>query len=216
MAIVCRCKVCNISIASGKSDLQKHAMTQKHVEKIKTIKENKNLTQLFQTNVQSQEKNNVKKAEIKLTAFYAANNIALRTIDQLEPILKEIFPDSKICQDMHLKRTKCTQILTNVLCKKETNSLVQHLQNNCFSILLDESTDIGDFKSLAVLVKYWDDTHIKTRLLELVQLDARNLDARHLYTTFQNLMEKHKIPIKNIIGKIFYILCNNNLVIGFN
>lgn len=46
-----------------------------------------------------------------------------------------------------MKRTKSTEIIKNVLCKKETNDLVEHLRKNMFSILLDESTDLGDVKS---------------------------------------------------------------------
>lgn len=54
----------------------------------------------------------------------------------MEPILKEISLDIKICQDMSLKRTKYTDMIKNVLCKKETNGSVSELKNTKFSILL--------------------------------------------------------------------------------
>lgn len=145
----------------------------------------------------------VKKAELKLAAFFASNNVAFRLIDQLEPILKEIFADSKTCQGLSLKQTKCTELIRNVLCKKETNDLVSDLKKTRFSILIDESTDIGDSKCLAVLVRYSKLGKIKTRLLELIQVDARDLGATHLYGTFKACLEKHEIPLKNIVGKLF-------------
>ena len=171
------------------------------MEKLKLINHNKNVDILFKINEDTVHKDNVKKAEIKLAAVFAANNIAFRVIDQLEPVLKEIFPDSKICQDINIKRTKCTEIVKNVLCKKETNDLVTHLSNNTFSVLLDESTDIGDYKSVAVLARFLNhDNKIETRLLELIQLDARDLGATALYNTFKACLERHKIPLQNIIG----------------
>lgn len=183
--------------------MQKHAATRKHLKQIKTIKESKNLIEMFQTKKETVHESNVKKAEIKLAAFFASNNVAFRVVDQLEPILKEIFPDSKICQDIKLKQTKCTEIINNVLCKKETNDLVNHLRKTEFSVLLDESTDIGTTKSLAVLVRYSQFGKIKTRLLELVQVDARDLGATHLYDIFKNCLERHGVPLKNVVGKVF-------------
>lgn len=195
-----RCKVCNVSINSGKSELQKHAATRKHIDKMKTVKETKNIVQMFAANKDNIHNSNVKKAELKLAAFFAANNVAFRLIDQLDPILKEIFPDSKICQGISLKQTNCTEIIRNVLCKKETNDLISYLRKIQFSVLLDESTDIGDFKSLAVLVRYSKLGRIETRLLELIQVDARDLGATHLYGVFKVCLERHEIPLKNIVG----------------
>lgn len=192
-----------MNINSGKSELQKHAATRKHANKMKTIKETKNIVQMFEAKRDNIHDSNVKKAELKLAAFFATNNVAFRIIDQLEPILKDIFPDSKICQDLSLKQTKCTEIIRNVLCKKETNDLVSYLRKIRFSVLLDESTDIGDYKSLAVLVRYSKLGRIETRLLELIQVDARDLGATHLYGVFKACLERHEIPLQNIVGELF-------------
>ncbi|XP_031334806.1 protein ZBED8-like [Photinus pyralis] len=101
---------------------------------------------------------------------------------------------------MKLKRTKCTQIINNVLCKKETDDLILMLRDQNFSILLDESTDIGDHKSLVILTRYFKNNKIETRLLQLLQLDARKLGADELYQAFVSCLEKHSIPKENIVG----------------
>ncbi|KAK4873131.1 hypothetical protein RN001_015160 [Aquatica leii] len=115
-------------------------------------------------------------------------------IDQLEPVLKEIFSDTKICQGINIKRTKTTKIIKNVLCKKETDDLVQQLRAQPFSIHVDESTDITDYKSLAVLVRYQHNFRVEAKLLELVELDATKI-----YEKFSQSLEKHGVPLKNIV-----------------
>lgn len=73
-------------------------------------------------------------------------------IDHLIPLLKKYISDSKIIGNMTLGRTKCSEILKNVLYPVERKELLDILQNNYFSILLDESTDITDKKFLCLLV----------------------------------------------------------------
>jgi len=87
----------------------------------------------------------VKHAEIKLSGFLAQHNISFLSIDHLEPLLKEIFPDSKICQKMKLKRTKATNIIKNVFAPVEKNVLANKLNSTKFSVMIDESTDIAVF-----------------------------------------------------------------------
>lgn len=53
-------------------------------------------------------------------------------MDNLIPILKECFIDSKIASDMTLGRTKTTNIITHVIAKNETQNLVLQLQKKMF------------------------------------------------------------------------------------
>jgi hypothetical protein len=76
----------------------------------------------------------VKRAEIKLATLFASNNVALHIIDEMEPILKDAFPNSKICPGIQMKRTKCTEIVKNVLCKKETSDLINLIRTNWLSV----------------------------------------------------------------------------------
>lgn len=46
---------------------------------------------------------------------------------------------------------------------------------------------------------------IKTQLLELLPLDAKDCSARKIFETFKNFLEDKNIPIKNIIG----MACDN-------
>jgi hypothetical protein len=51
-------------------------------------------------------------------------NVAIQTMDHLIDVLKRGIPDSKIVQDLHLKRTKFTLLIKEVLGKYENNVLV--------------------------------------------------------------------------------------------
>lgn len=95
----------------------------------------------------------VKIAEIKLTTFLTEHNIAFLATDHLTDVLKSCFKDSEIAKNISLKRTKTTSITKNIIgyCQKE--ELVSYLKTVQFSILTDESTDIGTVKSSCVILR---------------------------------------------------------------
>jgi len=52
------------------------------------------------------------------------------------------------------KRTKTTAIIKNVIGNSAKEELTESLKNNKFSILTDESTDIGTVNTSCVVVRY--------------------------------------------------------------
>lgn len=194
------CRACNVVLRGGKSELLKHSKSNKHLLNVKTISNNKSLLKTF-TKVDDPHQIAVKKAEISLSVFFCEHNIAFNIVDHLEDLLRKVAPDSKILKDIKLSRRKCTAIVKNVLCKKETNDLVNLLQKNNFSVLVDETTDISNIKQLCILVRYVDsEFKIRTRLLELVTFNAADSSASSLYSTFAKCLLEKEIPLKNITG----------------
>ncbi|KYN16684.1 hypothetical protein ALC57_11050, partial [Trachymyrmex cornetzi] len=142
--------------------------------------------------------------EIKLAAFYAEHNVAFYTVDHLVPLLKDICMDPKVVQDFTLGRLKCTNIVKDVIAKREIEKIVDKLQSSRFSILIDESTDISDSKLMCVLVRYVSPVNKKvvTQLLELVILDASlNCSASKLFEIFKNLLEERQIGKREGVRK---------------
>ena len=136
-------------------------------------------------------------------------------MDHLVPMLKDTLPDSKILNDMNLGRTKCTNIIKNCLAKTETQELVANLQRCKFSILVDESTDLGLNKVMCVLVKFIPEMSgvPQTQLLQLINLDAKDCSAASLYKSFCDCLRENNIPIGNVIG----LACDTaNVMIGGN
>lgn len=198
-----KCVVCNVILTSGKSELDKHRNGKKHIINCKGLKGTSKILTMFSDIQEPKIKNNeVKMAEIKIAAFFAEHNLAFHLIDHLTPLLKEIFPDSKICSKLELHRTKCTSIINKIIAPVETSDITDIILKNPFSVLVDESTDISSQKFLCLLVRFVhpNDGTIHTKLLELVSIDARDCSAKSIYSEFKEVLIKKHIPLDNIIG----------------
>lgn len=155
----------------------------------------------------------MKIAEIKISSFFAEHNIALHLVDHLVPLLKDIFKDSKIAKDLQLHRTKCTNIIKNIIAPVEVKNTIEIIQKTPFSILVDESTDITTNTFLCVLVRFVHPTQgsVHTKLLELVSVDATNCSAKNIYNSFKQTLVNKNIPISNIVG----VACDGaNVMVG--
>lgn len=209
---LCHCAPCDCDLRCGKSELQKHLVTEKHKKNVAKMAGVVSVGKFFQKKTIHSKK--VSEAEIELSAFFAHHNVAFQVIEHLVPVLKDCFADSEVLKDIKLGRTKTTNIFKNVIAKKETEKLSAILKNRHFSILVDESTDISVNKLLCIGVKYVNDSGvICDQLLELITINAKNCDAEHLYEAFKSCLELKGIPLKNIIG---FASDNVNVMVGKN
>jgi len=83
--------------------------------------------------------------EIELASFFAEHNIAFLPAGHLVNILRGC-KDSKIAKDITLGEKKCSAVVRNIIAKTETEELAEILRKACFSIMIDESTDIANKK----------------------------------------------------------------------
>ncbi|EFN81231.1 hypothetical protein EAI_00132, partial [Harpegnathos saltator] len=185
----------------GKSNLIKHAKSGKHVNNMLIRNVNPSVSLTVNNNTFEDHATKVKIAEIKLAAFYATHNIAFEIVNDVIPLLKDIFTDSHIAKDLTLSRRKCTQIIRNIVAKRANEKLISNLLNIRFSISLDESTSVTNDKILCILVKYFSiqSNKVVTELLELVSLDATDCSAEKLYSAFEQCFNSKEIPICNIV-----------------
>ena len=67
-------------------------------------------------------------------------------------------------------------------------------------ILLYETTDVSTTKELCAVVRFFDDdaNHVSSRFFRLYEVSKAN--ASTIFITVQQDLEKHKIPMGNIIG----------------
>lgn len=151
--------------------------TKKHVKSIECHQNSQKLDKLL---YKAEEEKTIKHAdvvscaELKLCAFIAEHNVAFSNVDHLCPLLSSIFEDSKINKDIKLNRTKCTQIIKNVIGKFEVDEIIERLRNSNFSVLVDESTDVNMNKILCAVVEYVSEAgFLRTNLLQLINLDAQ-------------------------------------------
>lgn len=181
--------------------MQKHAAGKKHKEKVKLIKTSRNILTCFKEKKPEQSVA-VKQAEIRIASMFAEHNIAFQVADHFIQVIKKSFIDSEIAKNLKLNRTKCTGIIKNVLTTIESDETINNLNNVKFSVLVDESTDITDHKFMCTLVRYISPLNglIRTELLQLIALDARNWSAVKIYDAFKSCLSSKSIPLSNIVG----------------
>lgn len=121
-------------------------------------------------------------------------------MEHLPILLEKIFPDSKIAKELKCSRTKTTAIVKNVLGRQSFESTCQDLKKKKFSLIVDESTDLGTIKHLCLVVRYFDDSNnIKDTFLGLIKLSGA--DAVTLYNHVLQFFNEYDIPYKdNLIG----------------
>jgi hypothetical protein len=148
-----------------------------------------------------------KAAEIKFAAFIAEKNIAHQAAKEILTLFQEIGKDYNVLKSMSMGRTKCKNILSNVLCPVETNRVVDIIQNTKFTIFVDETSDICNQKWMTFLVRYVhpETLDVCSQLVKLINLDARDCSADKLFEAFKCEMYKLQIPFTNIIA----LSCDN-------
>ena len=155
---VVRCKVCDYSLSNAnKSSLLTHKMTQKHVKNFELKQQMTNIKTFFTTTKAPSLREQVAKAELLLVAFMAEHNIPFSQADHLVEVMKKMFPDSNVAKYIQMKRTKSSYVMQDGIAREEKEDITKICQNNKFSLIIDESTDISITQILAVVVRYYDE-----------------------------------------------------------
>lgn len=98
----------------------------------------------------------VARAEIKIAGVLAAHSVSFNLMDHLSDVLKDVFSNPKVAEEFSMKRTKATAIVTNVIGKSYKEELAKKLKETKFSVLSEESTDVGSIKTSYVVVRFFD------------------------------------------------------------
>ena len=148
-----------------------------------------------------------KKAELKICCFFLAeHNIPFRVMDHLSPLICETFHDSAIAEEFSCKRTKTAALTYNVLAKSFKSSLQKDINatgnenlQKFVSLIIDETTDKGTKKCMAIVINYFCEKLLKvnTRLLNLVPVDGET--AAELFETMENDLRKHNIEMSHVV-----------------
>ncbi|XP_042890322.1 protein ZBED8-like [Penaeus japonicus] len=141
-----------------------------------------------------------------MVCFLAEHNLPFTLADHLIELCKVIFPDSKIAQGLHMKKTKCSEV-TKALGNCITRELALKLRSNKFSITIDESTDVSSTKCLTLIVKFYDAEaqQIKTGTLDLIDIYGPHNEmvgstGINLYNLIVATLNANEIPLENLVG----------------
>lgn len=197
-----RCKICGKGkdYTLGKTEIVRHENSAKHIAASSAIKKQPLLTDHFALNRTEQ---SVKEAEIKIAAFVTEHNLAFSVADHLTQLIKSVCSDSKVAENIVCARTKCTGIVQNVLGPYNSQKLLDLMKNEKFSLIVDESTDKGCTKHLAMVVRIRQggirNAHVEDLFLTLVPI--KDASAQSLFNSITDFFNTNNIPYHdNMVG----------------
>jgi hypothetical protein len=123
-------------------------------------------------------------AEVKMAAWVASEGIRFRKANTLTPLVRKIFPDSKITNGVKVKHTKAIEIIKSVFGPYGLEELAEELKNSPFSIIVDETTNRCIKKSLSIMVCYKNcSDDVKEEFLGLLEVKDHPRDRKSLLTS---------------------------------
>ncbi|XP_026732235.1 uncharacterized protein LOC113497004 [Trichoplusia ni] len=210
-----KCSCCDLTLSANSTTIKLHYASKRHqkVMKSRDATTSSMMAKFVEKGSSgsgvSLLKKQITEAELKMSAFFATHNLAFKVMDHLVPTLKSCFPDSTICQGMQMKRTKCTQIVTNVIGAAHEEEICEKLKKVKFSILTDESTDMS-CKTSCIMVRFYDSTagRIVSRLYDLhdvfpkgdVAAAEEGATGARLYELMISSLKANDIPLENLLG----------------
>lgn len=120
-------------------------------------------------------------------------------MDHLPDLVASICTDSQLAKNIKCGRTKTTQ-LAQFIAPQNIADISHEVKskNLCYSIIVDESTDLSAMKSLAVVIRYFCGKGIRDRFLDLVEVNDQT--ANGLHTALMECLKKNDIPLELMIG----------------
>lgn len=196
------CKICNVHVSGSFFHLRRHEMSSSHKSKLKAAKNNKKIEKLMVSSQGTSLAKNIQRAELKWCALLCQKNIPIQIIDDLIPAMADIYSDSMIAKSCKLKRCKATKIIVNTLGPSEEQNVISSIKlENCyFSLIVDETTDVGTKKALVLIARLWNESNFEVEDHFLSLIELKECTGAGIYESIHTFMEKHSIPKRNIIG----------------
>ncbi|XP_011868672.1 PREDICTED: uncharacterized protein LOC105562439 isoform X1 [Vollenhovia emeryi] len=200
------CAICDKTITGGLSQICRHAKSNAHKSKC-----GQSDTPIYITNtdvnLQVDEslllfEEQKKSAEIRYAALIADKNIPHETAKLILHFFQDVAKNPNVLKSMSMGRTKCTNIISNVLCSVETDYIVSNIQNTKFFVFIDETSDISNEKWMTFHVRYVnpETLQVHSQLIKLVDIDSADCSTEKLFDVFKRELQKLEIPLSNIIA----------------
>ncbi|XP_047039292.1 uncharacterized protein LOC124644115 [Helicoverpa zea] len=191
------CTYCKAELLAKLVDLRRHAETKKHKQKMQVISGN----QILQFKPDSEKISNLKSRKAEgMLALYITEHSSVSCIEHLTDLVKLAFPDSKATDDLKMHRTKCTEVIKNVLAPHFTEELIKDIGQQKYSLIIDESTDISTSKQLGIVIRYFSRKlkKVVSSFLALEQLETS--DAVGIVKALLSCLQKYGLNKNKMIG----------------
>ena len=199
------CLTCQRSVNvghQGKKDLSRHCQSVSHVSKV-----NSKCTQpainsgTFGFIPKSDPlETQIRKAEVKMVGFLAEHNLPIAVTDHIGPLVKDIFPNSKIAKGYQCAHTKATCILNGAIKPDLLVELITEMKKSCFSISADGSNNQRLEKINPGTVRLFDISQHKIVIKFLDMCLSKSSTAVGIFSLIDEVFQKNGIPWKNCIS----------------
>lgn len=189
------CICCHCELNARHSDLVRHGTTKKH---LKAMNPWNSGTVQPEINFQTKEPTENQKAQGML-CLYVAVHTSFSSIDHLSEVCFQSFPDSKAIH-FKLHRTKCSNIITNIIAPFFIQNVVNDIKDVPFSLILDEGTDISVEKLLGVVVRYFSITKNRFITTFLGLIDLKGGTADDILYGLERLLNILHLDFKNLVA----------------
>uniref|UniRef100_H2ZXB7 HAT C-terminal dimerisation domain-containing protein n=1 Tax=Latimeria chalumnae TaxID=7897 RepID=H2ZXB7_LATCH len=145
-----------------------------------------------------QRDDNCTAAEVMFVNFLVEHNISFNTADHSTTLVKNMFYGSKVGKNF-CGRTKSTYVLKNALAPHVRDPLLANLYG-LFSLIVDESTDRGDDKQLAMVVKYYDENQLRVETKFYRLRIVNSAIGENLFKAVKDAFQGDNIKWENVMG----------------
>lgn len=190
------CSLCKSELLAKVTDLKKHSVTKKHKQKLQIISSHQKIT--FAPAEKSL-KPKSRKAEGML-ALYIIEHSAVSNIDHLTDLVKSAFSDSQATDDLKMHRTKCSEVIKNVLAPHFIEELIKDIGQQRFSLIIDESTDISTNKQLGIVIRYFSPKLKKVVSCFLALEPLKSGDAAGIVESLLCCLQKYGLDKNKMVG----------------
>jgi hypothetical protein len=148
----------------GIADVKRHLETNAHKSIMKVFDKQPGAKAFVKTD--SELYTSVIEAEVRASMFLCQHNLPLSTLDHLGPLMRSIFPDSKIAAKFRCGRTK-TSAMINAIGPECLKVTVDAMKISPFSICTDGSSDNGLVKMNPMLIHVMTAEGMQSQLLDM-------------------------------------------------
>ena len=151
------------------------------------------------------------RSETLFTNFVAEHNLPFAMADHFTRLCQQMFPDSKIAKKFSCGRTKTTMIFKYAIAPALEEELVKQCKTGSFSVGCDESNDTNQQKTLAIVVKYFDEGRERA-VTGFLDMPICNIGtAQSIFDQLDATFEAKGIAWKNVVA---FISDNCNTIVG--
>lgn len=203
------CSICNSDITCGKSEIKRHANSERHKQLSRQVNKTKSVASYVIANDPIEK--SARKIEFKVCAFLSEHHLPISLCEPLLDLLKVIFPSEMALMKVRLGKQRASNIIRQVFGKHFSSELFTFLRGRLFSVVIDETTDRSTRKQLCVLAQYFEDGKLESSFVDMIEVT--DCSALGLYNALKECFISKEIPLENIVG---FCSDTTNVMMGSN